>query len=253
VFSPRRDAPYTVQCPKSETNEECKQVLQRLRLWFSTVTHVYRFEDSLSTSRQRWEKLVLPALPVRESLCFAVNFQSIKQWTETFEAAAGDPYMCFPSSSKAVEGAWSLKSRIQDLSGGLELYEDEELYAGLVLLFISAAYGGIHATLWSSHFPSSTESLIWKCSAVVVGAGIILPLIVILWLYTDPEEHSGTRKVWYVISLIATAFVAVFVVAFCVCYVAARLFLVIEAFISLRSLLPAVYETPNWTQWLPHL
>ena len=33
----------------------------------------------------------------------------------------------------------------------------------------------------------------------------------------------------------------------------ARLYVVIEAFISLRSLSPRMYETPEWPKWIPHL
>ena len=36
-------------------------------------------------------------------------------------------------------------------------------------------------------------------------------------------------------------------------YCAARAFIVVEAFISLRSLPADAYKTPNWTAWLPHL
>ena len=33
----------------------------------------------------------------------------------------------------------------------------------------------------------------------------------------------------------------------------ARLYIVSEAFLSLRSMPPAMYETPSWTNWVPHL
>jgi hypothetical protein len=36
-------------------------------------------------------------------------------------------------------------------------------------------------------------------------------------------------------------------------YCAARAFVVVEAFISLRSLPADAYRTPNGTAWLPHL
>lgn len=41
----------------------------------------------------------------------------------------------------------------------------------------------------------------------------------------------------------------------CLClafFVAARMFVVVEAFISLRSLPTGAYETPNWSQWFIH-
>jgi hypothetical protein len=33
----------------------------------------------------------------------------------------------------------------------------------------------------------------------------------------------------------------------------ARVYIVAEAFLSLRSMPTAVHETPNWPQWFPHL
>jgi hypothetical protein len=33
----------------------------------------------------------------------------------------------------------------------------------------------------------------------------------------------------------------------------ARVYIVVEAFLSLRSMPATVYETPNWPQWFPHL
>lgn len=37
------------------------------------------------------------------------------------------------------------------------------------------------------------------------------------------------------------------------CCVISRLYLVIESFISLRKVPVDVYQTPDWTQWIPHL
>jgi hypothetical protein len=36
-------------------------------------------------------------------------------------------------------------------------------------------------------------------------------------------------------------------------YTPARMFLVVEAFISLRALPIKIYQTPDWTQLIPHL
>jgi len=37
------------------------------------------------------------------------------------------------------------------------------------------------------------------------------------------------------------------------CCVISRLYLVVESFISLRKVPVEVYQTPDWTQWIPHL
>jgi len=90
---------------------------------------------------------------------------------------------------------------------------------------------------------------------VVIGAmsGCVSELVLTRLL---PGDHSIVVKRERIQSVLYGCIeVPVYLVAAisAVCYVVARFFIVIEAFIALRSLPPEAYEVPSWVQWLPHL
>jgi hypothetical protein len=76
-------------------------------------------------------------------------------------------------------------------------------------------------------------------------------------IYLDfilPFQHLG----WWgvrekMINLTAINSFNLFASTVLVLYAVARLYLVVEAFINLRNVPMTVYDTPAWTQLLPHL
>ena len=128
------------------------------------------------------------------------------------------------------------------------------LMMGVVLWFASMAFGAVHAAAWQCYFPSSIEAWLWRSSALYIIASGFLWLIAnmlsqcsqtIWWYWYDMllhQKHWLHYLVWGgVCSVCGTA------------YILARLFLVVEAFISLRSLPVEAYMTPQWTNVVPHL
>ncbi|KAK3900069.1 hypothetical protein C8A05DRAFT_36304 [Staphylotrichum tortipilum] len=108
-------------------------------------------------------------------------------------------------------------------SGLAELIADEDKYVenfGVLFLLLSLAYGGVHLSAWNFEFPTATESLLWKISGD-------LPVLTGIFRAIDK------------------AIVLVFVVC--------RLYIVVEAFVSLRSVPIGVYWTPSWIQMIPHV
>ncbi|MCJ1271471.1 hypothetical protein MMC22_011372 [Lobaria immixta] len=92
------------------------------------------------------------------------------------------------------------------------------LFAALALLPV--AYGGIHLVAWGFEFPSPAESLLWKISCfLIMGFGLLL-------LY--PPLAS-------------------------ILIPAARIFLVLESFLSLRYVPIGVYAAVPWVQNIPHI
>jgi hypothetical protein len=146
---------------------------------------------------------------------------------------------------------------------------DDDYYSDLdqsVAIFIlsAVAYGGIHfAVAWSENFPTALEQLLWKISAAyIAGIGLIaMPMPQIGSYIGDKFQHTALRKKYEktvpdgvrdilkegLILLIWVILAPAFLF-----YVFARTFLVVEAFISLRSLPIGAYNTPDWTQFLPH-
>lgn len=128
------------------------------------------------------------------------------------------------------------------------------LVMGMVLWFVSMAFGAVHVAAWNSYFPSNLEAWLWRSSALFIcfsGA---------LWLSINGLAHlfKGVDEYWEcVIALKAHWTSYLLLGTLCticgIAYICSRAFLVIEAFISIRSLPASAYNTPNWIPLIPHL
>lgn len=127
------------------------------------------------------------------------------------------------------------------------------LIMGMILWFASMAFGGVHAAGWNGYFPSTVEFWMWRASSVhVVFCGL-------LWLVINLLAKMSTRidRFWdRVVALQENRMTYMLLGFLCFIggftFVVARAFLVVEAFVSLRKLPKAAYETPDWTQLVPH-
>ena len=145
---------------------------------------------------------------------------------------------------------------------------------------ISLLFGLIHCLGWSLVFPSVAERLIWRVSAVIIAALPVLILSsysVILfsrfiyekWFLIEGSDlgssyfsPEGLRRL-NVLTLYANWIVKpmnkfrraiwwIFVILIPI-YLLARMALLVEAFLSLRSLPSGAYSVVNWTEYLPHI
>lgn len=198
-------------------------------------------------------------------------------------------------------------------------------YKGIPILWLLGSfYGGVHLSLWTYNFPSRTECLLWRLSAVALGA---LPALVTLigsfvycvnilndyvrnqscrrslgcpsfvshvtnWLrgtldnvlhgaankerfssdrtdLIDVKTPSGLSRaiawlqdIWirFLGSVLYTCVKASLFIIVCVVaaaaallYTLARVFIVVESFISLRHVPTGVYSGVTWAQYIPHL
>jgi hypothetical protein len=122
----------------------------------------------------------------------------------------------------------------------------------LTMVFVTALYGGLHALCWKSHFPSYAEKMLWRISSCIIAGGpATLTVLFIILLSLRLSERAAIGAAW--LQDILEYMGLVIVVPCIMVYGAARLFILLEAFISVRDLPAAAYQTPNWTLWLPHL
>ena len=115
-----------------------------------------------------------------------------------------------------------------------------------VLAFAAAAYGGLHVAAWNDYFPSEVERILWiTCSLIIASSGIFF------WLYFLAKQ--SIEKIDIIGSRLSRT-KALSVVPFILVpiLIGSRVYLVIEAFVSLRRVPSAVYQTPEWSQFLPH-
>lgn len=127
------------------------------------------------------------------------------------------------------------------------------LVVGFVLWLANFAYGAIHAAAWNDHFPTVVEKWLWRSSSVYIGfcGGLWIILNYVAQAYRPLNEFwerwmDGGGKKWQNFLIGVPVFVCGFSLLF------ARGFIVIEAFISIRQLPAAAYDTPTWSQIFPH-
>ena len=127
-------------------------------------------------------------------------------------------------------------------------------------------YGGLHALSWNSAaLRTGSETLLWKISCVtILSAGFLLVVMLVLHGGWDKLEVSypatGIKKIWsdfynpandILFFLVLLPLLAV-LLAVLLLHILARVYLVVEVFISLPHADPAVYQTPDWSAYWPH-
>ena len=110
----------------------------------------------------------------------------------------------------------------------------------IIAILILGTFGAIHCLGWYSHFPSHIEQVLWRVSALIVAAD---PIVMISFLRTGMLDKITGKKT----SDEVTA--SLFIIP----YICARISLIVLAFLALRDLPFAAYQTPSWTNFIPHL
>ena len=135
---------------------------------------------------------------------------------------------------------------------------------------LTATYGGIHLTAWNFEFPSRIESIIWRSACfIMIGSSFALlavrsyiELATNIVYYASVAQDSTIRSFlidWGIEQVLELPafFIEIVSVGFAfllgLCYAAARLYLVVESFISLRHVPIGVYAAVPWVQNIPHV
>ena len=106
---------------------------------------------------------------------------------------------------------------------------------------VGVVFGGIHCVGWFFNFPSSAEAILWRVSsAVLTGIAFLFPILFSFVAFSIRSNLGG---------FFAVAVFSIFLQA----YVVSRLFLLVEAFISLRHLTPGILALVKWTTFIPHI
>lgn len=129
--------------------------------------------------------------------------------------------------------------------------------AGIILV-----YGACHAAAWNTHFPSPVDRWLWRVSSIVIAvistrflvlvtfisddytgwaSFLVAPITFICKQYSRVKEDMGSFSQWVWFGPLP---------AIVIC---GRVFLLVEVFISLRSLPEGSFKTPVWEDIWPHL
>lgn len=123
-----------------------------------------------------------------------------------------------------------------------------ESFVFALLVILSILYGGLHLSAWRNPFPTELECVMWRVSCfvmmgmlpVTVGVCMVCSKVVAK-LQVSFESYYKVLKAFEVLSL-----------ALLMIYGLARVFVIVEAFISLRRQPIGVYWSPDWLQTVPH-
>jgi hypothetical protein len=131
--------------------------------------------------------------------------------------------------------------------------EHSNLTQGLLLFLLPAIYGAVHLSAWSFEFPSPVEKLLWKiaCLDLVIS----LPVFLVVGVARENRMVGvGGRDNGCVAELTLLSWGGLlFLLLNVPVTVVARMYLVVESFISLRHVPIGVYATVPWSDWLPHI
>lgn len=113
-------------------------------------------------------------------------------------------------------------------------------YTYLAAIFLSVPYAGIHMSAWNATFPTSFELKAWRACCVFLASGPVTTLILFFFLAALGMNER---------SLIAYVILSIHIFLYCW----AKVFIVVESFISLRLVPIGVFWTPMWLQLIPHV
>ncbi|KAK0627965.1 hypothetical protein B0T14DRAFT_475183 [Immersiella caudata] len=128
-----------------------------------------------------------------------------------------------------------------------------------IFAFTALAYGGLHLSAWNDFYPSQAERYTWiiaalwiACSGGLVWISCSLGLLTkklgsVRALQKNGDLVENPWRRW--LPMVARWCIYVVGVTFAV----TRVFLVVEAFASLREAPREMYRTPEWSNFLPHL
>ena len=147
-----------------------------------------------------------------------------------------------------------IATRITNWPGADLLPSSGKPFGDFLIALASVFYGAIHAAAWNDSFPTDIEAWMWRASVChIMFWGLLWATLELgahrYRILENAMEYSKASKIplWQklVFGIPNGCCVLLFLVARC--------FVVVEAFISVRSLPPDAYSTPPWTQVFPHL
>ncbi|KAF5976444.1 hypothetical protein FCOIX_7131 [Fusarium coicis] len=147
--------------------------------------------------------------------------------------------MPFSEGKRNLYINFSVFTESEGVFGLLGFFQQFPWLAGLALL-LSGIYGGVHLSAWNWSFPNSIEHSMWKISCLYIAGALALYFVMAV-LATAVRTDGTTWLVTYIAFWLAL-----------LVYMAARLYVVFESFLSLRRSPAGVYISPAWVKIFPH-
>lgn len=210
---------YAPRGPKRKFKQELHLSRQQVERWDRSAVFVNKCEGPDFQSK-------LPQ--ALHPIMFTARYRS----KSLFEQDLVDRPLNLPLASPSDTGGFSWFNLGAKFMGR---HVDSQVFS-LVATLPPVVYGGVHLSAWNFEFPTKTERLLWKIACFDIMATVpLLLLSCVIW------------------TLLCKSFAKFLLYPCLLFYALSRFYLVVESFVSLRSVPIGVYWTPSWLQMLPHI
>lgn len=103
---------------------------------------------------------------------------------------------------------------------------------------LSIAYSGSHATAWNAHFATFAERTLWRVSCIIIASGGLCGVLIVCafaFLDLSGDRLKSSHHRWVIYEVYRPLVKILSCVGILLCGLA-KVFIVVEAFISVRSL-----------------
>lgn len=148
---------------------------------------------------------------------------------------------------KGLDGVWSILSdTLKSFPKGMNNLDGSDVWVIGTLFLVGILFGGVHCLAWHFNFPTGTEEMLWKVSAIYCTAYPAALMLVISAIPQpdDTADHEMTKMI--------RSIPVILVFSSLVLYVVCRVILLVLTFTCLRGLPMDVYKITPWTSYLPH-
>ncbi|KAL8653966.1 MAG: hypothetical protein Q9226_003621 [Calogaya cf. arnoldii] len=197
-------------------------------------------------------------------LQISLTSRDVRRWTLAAQASRRTGEELYrdspkPSINYLTFYAQSIFLDRKGLKAGFYGYFCAWASGGLIAaLTICMFYGAAHATAWTFIFPTVVERLLWRIACIDTIAGVV-SLLAFFSIVVFHHEHGHkqlpksflTREPG-IMPLVYRLVVVVGVLNFPF-WILSRMYIIVEPVISLRHVEIGVYQTVEWTDYIPHL
>jgi hypothetical protein len=179
---------------------------------------------------------------------------------QDFQIKKQQPEFSLSSHCSNTDYVWAksnnfLLSQLPYLRGS-----DGNRLAGIGLVALSL-YGAIHSLAWNGPFHSAAEAVLWKLSVATLTA--VAPAVIVLFFIVSIGDKIEDKwktmpfRCGKCLTLLLRfsyfAGLAILAALYIGLYFLARVYLVVECFISLPYAPASAFVLPSWPAYFPHL
>jgi hypothetical protein len=235
--------------------------------------------------RATMAEILVRAGPVAATpYCYTpMDFASAKRhwfnviWHYCFKVVAGGLGIHFHPRRRPIDKIWD------------DCFPEVGFWGNAVLACVQLGFAGIHIAAWNFHFPTSQEAMLWRISSLYIIWSMLMTWLMLAWSFQlhpwvqqrwdsfvlkgtsspslEPKEitiaakRTGLRRLKERLCNNPTGYpmnqqiplMTVLTVPLGSLYIVARLYIILEDVINLRSLPTSAYKAIDWNVFLPHI